>query len=366
MLIKDNNRTTFGVKISPHIWRDSNGQLICRDCIIARTGSYDYLESEIMPEKGNKNKIVKVYRTDDEVFNPISMASFENKPFVNDHPEGNVSLDNYKELAKGYMLNVRRGDGELSNCLMCDIVVTDPEIIEDILSGRKRELSLGYDTTIIENGGKYYMTEIRGNHLALVDDGRAGCATIRDSASRIKRGGQTKMLKKQRVKLFDEDIYEIEELPDEDVTEELDVEEISEENKGNVQQDEGVTLDEIKAMLLEIKEMLSMKSENKDSVVEMFNVKKDNKDEDVEEIKAEEENVDGDKEIVEEKLEQGDCGGKLLDADEIEEKEVIKTKDAKSVYAKYAKLADKNSGNVTSEAVNKSFQDRYNRAAKKN
>jgi len=101
-------------------------------------------------------------------------------------------------------------------------------------------------------------------------------------------------------------------------------------------------------------------------VVEMFNVKKDNKDEDVEEIKAEEENVDGDKEIVEEKLEQGDCGGKLLDADEIEEKEVIKTKDAKSVYAKYAKLADKNSGNVTSEAVNKSFQDRYNRAAKKN
>ena len=156
MRIIDSNRVTYGTKLTDRLWEDSNGQLICRDAIIARTGSYDYLESEIL-EDGDKNKIVKVFRTDDEVFDPVSIASFENKPFVDDHPQEDVSPENFRELSKGYMRDVRRGTGELSNCLICDIVVTDPETIEEIKSGRKRELSLGYDTRIINKDGKYIL-----------------------------------------------------------------------------------------------------------------------------------------------------------------------------------------------------------------
>lgn len=344
MRITDNARTTYGTRISPRIWKDNNGQLICRDCIIARTGTYDYLESEVI-DGGDRNKVVKVYRTDDEVFNPVAIASFENKPFVNDHPEENVTIDNYKDLSKGYMINVRRGEKDLSNCLICDVVVTDPDVIDNILSGNKRELSLGYDTVIIEKDGKYYMTEIRGNHLALVDDGRAGCATIRDSASSINKLGGDKM--KSKVRLFDEDIYEVEEIKETDadeIDETLDIEEQVEHD------DDTTTLAEIKAMLEEIKEMLTAKTTQDDDVVEEVNG----------DIAP-----DGDEITEEEIVETGDCGDKLLDADEITEEEefIERKKDSRSVYSRFAKpIADSNKTNAN--VVDKAFQDRYDRARK--
>lgn len=358
MRLLDSTRTTYGTKLSDHIWKDNNGQLICRDCIIARTGSYDYLESEII-EGGDRNKIVKVFRTDDEVFDPTSIASFENKPFVDDHPLDNVTPENYRELAKGYMINVRRGTGEFSNCLMCDVVITDPDTIDLVVSGEKRELSLGYDTVIKDRGGNYYMTKIRGNHLALVDDGRAGCATIRDSARKIKETGGINMSKKQRIKLFDEDIFEVEEIKeDEDVAvEEVPQDVIAEPETVTEKHDDEPTLAEIKALLVEIKEMLSVKDDGEEV-------------EAVEEKNAEESDIVGDEDPVEEivedeeDVEAEDCGDKLLDADEeIEETKVAK--DSKSVYKKFSKAKDSNTVATRANAINKSFQDRYNRAAKK-
>lgn len=366
MRLLDSTRTTFGTKLSDHIWKDNNGQLICRDCIIARTGSYDYLESEII-EGGDKNKIVKVFRTDDEVFDPTSIASFENKPFVDDHPLENVTPENYRELSKGYMINVRRGTGEHDNCLMCDVVITDPDTIDLVVSGKKRELSLGYDTVIKEDrSGNYYMTAIRGNHLALVDDGRAGCATIRDSASKVKgTGGMDKMSKKQKISLFDEDIFEVEEIQeDEDVAVEEVPQEIATEEVVEEKHDEEPTLAEIKALLLEIKGMLGVK-DSEEEVVEAAEeeVKQPDivGDEDpVEEIQ------EGEEEIVEEEdcNATKDCGDKLLDADEVIEEEKTIAKDSKSVYKKFSKVTDSNK-EVKSDAINKSFQDRYNRAANK-
>lgn len=202
MRIVDKN-ITYGTRISEHIWKDNNGQLICNDCVLARTGAYDYRESEIIP-KGNYNKIVKVYRKDSDVFDPKSMASFENKPFCNEHPKKDVSGQNYKKLQYGFLRDVHRGTGEDSNCLMGTLVVTDPQIIDLILSGEKRELSLGYDTNIVQDtNGNYYMTQIRGNHVALVDSGRAGCATIRDSNIK-KLGGEGMSFRTKKVRLSDE------------------------------------------------------------------------------------------------------------------------------------------------------------------
>ena len=227
MRLLDNSRVTYGSQISDRIWCDNNGQLIIRDAVLARCGSYNYLESEILPD-GDNTKIVQVYRTEDEVFNPASIASFENKPFCNDHPEEDVSPLNYKQLQVGFIRDIRRGTNELCDCLIGDIVVTDPEVIELIKSGEKRELSLGYNTQIVRgDDGKYYMTKIRGNHLALVDDGRAGNATIRDKNTVKNIKGDNRMAKKIVLKtsnrdkfinkLYDEDIVEIEELEDDDV-----------------------------------------------------------------------------------------------------------------------------------------------------
>lgn len=356
MRLLDSTRTTYGTKISDRIWKDSNGQLICRDCIIARTGIYDYLESEII-EGGDRNKIVKVFRTDDEVFDPTSIASFENKPFVDDHPQENVSLVNYKDLAKGYMYNVRRGeDDNTKDCLICDLVVTDADTIEEILSGDKRELSLGYDTVIVDKGGEYYMTKIRGNHLALVEDGRAGCATIRDSAEKINKLGGTKMSKK-KVRLFDEDIFEVEEIP-EDVEVKEDIPQASE-DAPVAEQDEEPTLAEIKKLLMQVIDMLTVKEADEEPAV-----KEEVAPEQPIEVKTEEEVV-GDEDITEEvATETEDCGGKLLDADEISEETTVTTKDSKTVYSKFAKMTDAQKVN-TASSIEKSFQDRYNRAASK-
>lgn len=226
MRILDRN-VTYGTRISDNKWKDNNGQLICNNCILARTGAYKYRESEIIPN-GDFNKIVEVYRDEADVFDPKSMASFENKPLCNDHPKDDVCTTNYKKLQYGYLRDVRRGTGEDSDCLVGTLVVLDPEIIGLILSGEKRDLSLGYDTEIIQGpDGKYYMKNIRGNHIALVDSGRAGCATIRDRNNidnnlgghgMKNRSKATKMspeLLKRLRDASDEEIIEVEEQLDE-------------------------------------------------------------------------------------------------------------------------------------------------------
>lgn len=181
MFVRDSiHDLILGSQISNNIWKDNNGQLICENVVLARTGSYDYREDELFKD-GSPDKIVKVYRRAEDVFDPVSIKSMNYKPLCDDHPEDNVTPETVSELQKGFMINVRRGTGEFSECLMADLVVTDPYVIEEIESKKKRDLSVGYTADIVEEGGKYYMKNIRGNHIALCQAGRAGNARIRDS-----------------------------------------------------------------------------------------------------------------------------------------------------------------------------------------
>lgn len=50
----------------------------------------------------------------------------------------------------------------------------DPIAINEIISGAKREISSGYDCEYVERNGVIYQENIRGNHAALVQAGRAG------------------------------------------------------------------------------------------------------------------------------------------------------------------------------------------------
>lgn len=176
-----------GERISDNIYLDGNGQLICSNCVLARTGTYDYRESELI-DGGSDEKVVKVYRDESEVFDTVSMKSMNFKPLVNDHPDENVTPDTVRDLQKGFMTNVRKGDGEFEGCLIGDLVVTDPEVIELILSKQKRDLSVGYTADIDEENGRYVMKNIRGNHIALCEMGRAGVARIRDSVDTKEMG----------------------------------------------------------------------------------------------------------------------------------------------------------------------------------
>ncbi len=161
----------YASKISDNISVMDNGCLICFNVPIARTGTYKYLREELgLDGQG----IVDVYRTPEEVFDPVAMASFEGKAFTDTHPAVDVTSDNWSIYSKGEITNVRRGAGDQKDYLMADILVRDPIVINEIQSGAKREISSGYNCCYVEENGKIYQKEIRGNHVALVQAGRAG------------------------------------------------------------------------------------------------------------------------------------------------------------------------------------------------
>lgn len=161
----------YGSKLSDNITELSDGCILCSNVPIARTGTYKYLREELGLEGTG---IVDVFRTEDEVFNETAMASFEGKAFTDTHPACDVTIDNWSVYSKGEVRNVRRGTGDFSNCLVADIIVRDPIVANEIQSGAKREISSGYECEYCEENGKIYQRNIRGNHVALVQAGRAG------------------------------------------------------------------------------------------------------------------------------------------------------------------------------------------------
>lgn len=149
----------------------------------ARTGVYQYLGREIDP--GGKHfaadQVVNVYRSPDEVFDKASMASFIGKPITDDHPDEAVTAANWRDLARGTVMGAQREVADDGEYLDFSLAFMDAETIGKIDDGKK-ELSNGYGAElIIEDGvapdGTNYQarqTNITGNHVALVDAGRAG------------------------------------------------------------------------------------------------------------------------------------------------------------------------------------------------
>ena len=182
----------YGSKLSAHMTETPEGFLICQGVPICRTGKQQYLPREI-GEKGYG--LVDVYREESEVFKPSAMASFEGKPVTDDHPPKEVTSDNYGHYMKGVVQNVRRGKGEEEDNVVCDLVIYDAGLINKIKHG-KREVSCGYDCKYVDNGdGTYHQADIIGNHVAVVDSGRAGkSVSIKDSAP--DKGGKRKMSRK--------------------------------------------------------------------------------------------------------------------------------------------------------------------------
>lgn len=170
--------TYYGYTISPNQLETGEGFLICRNVPVARTGMQEYVGSEIGLNTG---EVVEVWRTEEEVFDPAAMASFEGKPVTNNHPTELVTPDNVARYEMGHIQNVRRGSGEFADFLVGDLHIHDAELINAVRSG-KRQISCGYECEYIEKDGKIYQTHIRGNHVAVVDEGRAGAkAAIMDS-----------------------------------------------------------------------------------------------------------------------------------------------------------------------------------------
>ena len=101
---------------------------------------------------------------------------------TNDHPPVLIGPDDVKTYEMGHAQNVRRGEGEWEEYTLADLHIHDRELIDAVQSG-KREISCGYECEYVPNGdGTYTQRNIRGNHVAVVERGRAGKrAAILDS-----------------------------------------------------------------------------------------------------------------------------------------------------------------------------------------
>lgn len=185
-------RAYFGSRISDHILKTPEGFLVCKDVPIARTGIQEYRGAEFGAQ--DSERVYDVQRPESEVFDRAAVASFEGKPVCDEHPPEDVTPDNFTRYIKGVCRDVRRGDGDLRNCLVADLLIYDADLIKKI-EGGKREISCGYDCLWNPTGDTSYdQLEIRGNHVAVVDKGRAGHkVAIRDTAKNQKGG--TKMSK---------------------------------------------------------------------------------------------------------------------------------------------------------------------------
>lgn len=170
-------------QLSPHKYKTPEGYLICRDAILARTGKQEYKRGEVFGYTGkdSDDDTIEIDRKEEEVFSNATLASFENKPITVEHPSEDVNSTNWKEYQVGFVRDVRRGkteDGE--DVIIGNLVIQDAQTIEEIENGEHCELSCGYDCDIKDEENPQ-QRNIRGNHVALCEQGRAGIARIVDS-----------------------------------------------------------------------------------------------------------------------------------------------------------------------------------------
>lgn len=143
--------------------------------LCARTGIQDYLGVEVgRPEM----PVVHVYRPESAVFAKDSLATFVGKPTTNDHPPVPVTADNWKQYAVGAIGEEVLREGEY---IRIPITLMDASVIKAVQDG-KREISMGYEMDLTWEAGQTpdghaydaVMSNLKMNHLAIVDRGRAG------------------------------------------------------------------------------------------------------------------------------------------------------------------------------------------------
>lgn len=114
-------------------------------------------------------------RLPEHVFDPESLKSYKGKPIIITHDAGSVDKNNVEDEIIGTILSDGYRDGE---DVRAEIVIHATDAMRDC---GLRELSLGYSLDLDETPGTWHgqpydaiQTNIRVNHLALVDNARAG------------------------------------------------------------------------------------------------------------------------------------------------------------------------------------------------
>ena len=137
--------------------------------IVTRTGIFKYID--------NQGNIRLELRHPDDILNEDSLESLKQIPITVEHPTVLVDATNAKNLSVGLTGETVKVDGEN---IKTTVTITSLDGITAVENG-KEELSLGYTLDLEEEQGIYNgqpythrQKNIRYNHLAIVERGRAG------------------------------------------------------------------------------------------------------------------------------------------------------------------------------------------------
>lgn len=161
---------------------DKNGWMEIVNNPISKVGVFPYYGRNISDEL-EPNRIYHVYRSAEALDTEDTKKSFRLLPFIDDHSRSLLGLtndgsqDGDKKETHGITGESIVFDGKF---LRANIKIFSKQLADKIAEGKK-ELSIGYSCDYVLASGNYegqaydaMQTNIRGNHLALVDRGRCG------------------------------------------------------------------------------------------------------------------------------------------------------------------------------------------------
>lgn len=144
------------------------------EAIVTRCGVFKYLNQD--------GTIRREARLPEYAFKKESLDSLKMIPVTNNHPTVLVDATNAKELSIGLTGETINIDGEN---ILTTVTINVQDAINEIENNNKVELSLGYTLDLIEQKGVYngqeydcIQTNIKYNHLAVVERGRAGVSRL--------------------------------------------------------------------------------------------------------------------------------------------------------------------------------------------
>lgn len=161
---------------------DINGYIEIKDNPISKVGVFPYSGAQISDEL-EPDKIYMVYRPEEELSDPECIESFKLVPFTDEHAMLGATNDGLLPAEEKGIHGVTGenvyydADGKY---LRSNIKVFS-EFLSDQIESGKKELSIGYRCIYdvvpgVYNGQRYdaIQRKLRGNHLALVSEGRTG------------------------------------------------------------------------------------------------------------------------------------------------------------------------------------------------
>lgn len=154
---------------------DHNQFWLIKDNPITKAGIFPYLGKQISPSL-EPDRIYQVYRPEEEIKKAAN--TFKLVPLVDDHTMLGPAFTPAEQ--KGVHGVLGEDIQERNGTLFADVKIFSEQLKREIQDGKK-ELSLGYfckyDLTPGQYNGMHYdavQRDLKGNHIALVDNGRMG------------------------------------------------------------------------------------------------------------------------------------------------------------------------------------------------